>query len=473
MRAFFANGVKKMHVPWAVEGLPALLHLSLFLFFVGLLIFLFNTAHKVFISVVWWIGVFLIVYGWITLWPIIHHDSPYHSPLTTPAWFLYAGIPHAAFKVLAAITFGCFCGSQTWNWCEGLRKRYQERMSGGVEKAAENTALERSSEIYVQILDWTINALGDDDSLEDFFEAIPGFFDSEFVKGPGIVFDNELLQKFRDVSDGFLGRTWSTNSIDDPGKVRRFDVAMNAMNLIPQSGASFILYKNLFKHWDDMPQTLEKGHSLACWCTSGNRTVAQYAQATIARILVSVRERNDSWVTLAARIFDLPEQNLRDNIALGVDSVLLAIFIHATRQSLRSDCPNYPALEALSKLDICNTHPRLQHEFCTLWNKIVREAKNQGSSPTRPVDILRSIFHPYIALHQGTPTAFSASTNKDDEIMLNPSSYSLCHLDSHRPDLTPQISPPLATPLGNSPDALWPLSFLSADGGDTDSLHTE
>ncbi|KAN0116055.1 hypothetical protein V8E52_006361, partial [Russula decolorans] len=41
MRAFFADGLDNMHVPWAVEGLPTLLHLSLFLFFGGLVIFLF------------------------------------------------------------------------------------------------------------------------------------------------------------------------------------------------------------------------------------------------------------------------------------------------------------------------------------------------------------------------------------------------------------------------------------------------
>jgi Family of unknown function (DUF6535) len=45
MRAFFANGVEKMHISWAVEGLPTLLHLSLFLFFGGLVIFLNNVDH--------------------------------------------------------------------------------------------------------------------------------------------------------------------------------------------------------------------------------------------------------------------------------------------------------------------------------------------------------------------------------------------------------------------------------------------
>ncbi|KAH9956666.1 hypothetical protein BGW80DRAFT_1213327, partial [Lactifluus volemus] len=41
IRAFFANGVEKFHLPWSVEALPALLHLSLFLFFTGLAIYLF------------------------------------------------------------------------------------------------------------------------------------------------------------------------------------------------------------------------------------------------------------------------------------------------------------------------------------------------------------------------------------------------------------------------------------------------
>ena len=73
MRAFFANGVDKMHIPWAVEGLPMLLHLSLFLFFGGLAIYLFNVDQEVFTCVVSWIGLFLAVYGLISLLPMIRH----------------------------------------------------------------------------------------------------------------------------------------------------------------------------------------------------------------------------------------------------------------------------------------------------------------------------------------------------------------------------------------------------------------
>jgi hypothetical protein len=74
MRAFFANGVKNIHVPWAIEGLPTLLHLSLFLFFGGLAIFLFNVDHEVFTYVAWWIGLFSFVYGMITPLPIVWHN---------------------------------------------------------------------------------------------------------------------------------------------------------------------------------------------------------------------------------------------------------------------------------------------------------------------------------------------------------------------------------------------------------------
>ena len=108
MRAVFADGLDKMHIPWAVEGLPTLLHLSLFLFFGGLVIFLFHVDREVFGSVVWWIGLFSMVYVSITLLPLIRHDSPYYAPLSTPAWFLYASIPYGTFKILYLITTTLF-----------------------------------------------------------------------------------------------------------------------------------------------------------------------------------------------------------------------------------------------------------------------------------------------------------------------------------------------------------------------------
>ncbi|KAI0293702.1 hypothetical protein B0F90DRAFT_1642314, partial [Multifurca ochricompacta] len=73
IRAFFAEGVEKLHLPWAVEALPTLVHFSLFLFFAGLLIFLFNINHTVFKVVVWWVALCITAYICITFMPMFRH----------------------------------------------------------------------------------------------------------------------------------------------------------------------------------------------------------------------------------------------------------------------------------------------------------------------------------------------------------------------------------------------------------------
>ncbi|KAH9031450.1 hypothetical protein EDB83DRAFT_2229569, partial [Lactarius deliciosus] len=47
IRAFFAEGVERLRLPWTVEALPTLLHISLFLFFAGLGVFLFGIHRTV------------------------------------------------------------------------------------------------------------------------------------------------------------------------------------------------------------------------------------------------------------------------------------------------------------------------------------------------------------------------------------------------------------------------------------------
>jgi hypothetical protein len=252
IRAFFADGVDKMHMPWAVEGLPALLHLSLFLFFGGLVIFLFNVDREVFLCVVSWIGLFSMVYGLITLLPLIRQDSPYYSPLSILTWFSYASIRYVAFKVLVSTTRR-YSSIATWQRYCGLMYRYRGWMLGGVEKKAEETASELSSKIDVGILDWTISALGDDDSLERFIEAIPGFFNSKLVEDLREHLTTDIRGRLFFALDGFLDRTLSSNSVIDSVKLRRLDMSLNAMNLIPVSHVWSVLTNILFYHWDHVP----------------------------------------------------------------------------------------------------------------------------------------------------------------------------------------------------------------------------
>ena len=473
MREYFADGLDKMHVPWAVEGLPTLLHLSLFLFFAGLAIFLFHVDREVFGLVVWWIGLFSMVYVSITLLPLIRNDSPYHAPLSTPAWFLYAGMPYVTFKILSSITTSCYY-SFSWTWArstrtlewwnrvcalsENLSYRFRRRMLGGVERAAEETASKRLSEIDTRIFDWTVTTLGDDISLEKFFEAIPGLLKSKLVQNFRGHLSGERLDRLSEVAHEFLGRTWSSNSIGDAEKARRFDIVMDAMGLIPAFDISSIFHNILFKYWDEVPQSIEMGRTVARWCTGNGQKIDVYAQSIIGGILGSVRERDDSWVTLAARVPGSADYDLRDDIANGGDSVLLAILIHVTRRYINFDDVDSGALRTLCNLDIRKTLPRLQHDFCTLWNEVAREARTRFS--TEPIVVLKLLHRLYITLH---PDAEASLADFSDPLF-NPSPfrpsepYPHCDNASHHSDSAARVQVPLSLPIqsANLPDTLPP-----------------
>jgi hypothetical protein len=159
---------------------------------------------------------------------------------------------------------------EAWRCYHGLKKRYRDWMIGSVEKTAGRTALEESSKIDIGILDWTISALGDDDSLEKFIEAIPGFFHSKLVKD----LPDDISRRLSDALDGFLDRTLSSNAVIDSDKFHRLDIFMNAINFLHVSEVSSILRSILFDYWDPLPHRAEIGHTLAHWCTNNDQRTA-------------------------------------------------------------------------------------------------------------------------------------------------------------------------------------------------------
>jgi len=102
-------------------------------------------------------------------------------------------------------------------------------------------------------------------------------------------------------------------------------------------------------------------------------------------------------------------------------------------------------LSSLSQFDILDANPRLQSEFCSLWNELVLQEKkfslrsiilrSMVDSQFSAIGVLRKIRHLYIALHHGTdsaPTQFSATTRSYNPILFLPSSYPSCDIAAHR-----------------------------------------
>ncbi|KAH9965673.1 hypothetical protein BGW80DRAFT_1447786 [Lactifluus volemus] len=467
IRAFFDNGVKKFHLRGSVEGLTALLHLSLFLFFSGLIVFLFNIDHTVFSWVASWVGLAGSVYGFITVMPIFWHDSPYYAPLSSSLWFfcngtLYTFLEIRRLLLRLALFFNPSSSSRfridlpnlsdlplfdpdrsrlrAYRISKNLSKACRRRISRGLTETVQETGSKLSPEINTRILIGTVNALDQEKEFEQFFAAVPRFWDVfHYSNTTPAELTAKLDLTMAEAFAVFLSRSFSLTSVSMDERVAICVMAADTIQL-PHStmnvlGSVFSLGN---KDMLDYPLRI-----------SGNRDTGLCSQGIIAGVIASVSERDERWVALVKDQLGVSEAELLNYLSNG-NSVLLANLIHITGPLFRlclEDIPNMAyhltnILSCISKFDIENTLPGLQHDFCALWNKIAQEARHRDS-PEISSHILRPIRHLYIALHQDTdaaPTDFDGSTADTDLVLRDPSSYPLCHIPAHLSTDTDEIA---------------------------------
>jgi hypothetical protein len=443
IRAFFAEGVDNLRLPATVEALPALLHLSLFLFFAGLLIFLFNINITVFSVVAWWIGLCTTVYACITLMPIFRHDSPYYAPLSSSAWFIYAGTLCVLFQVLQWFSHHIdeFHVTQNRFRFGDLGKHYRKWFLQGVGKTVEETARNPSPEIDYRALMLTFDSLDEDHELERFFAGVPGFCNSQVVHDPMGRFIEPNIIKLSVALTGLLDRTMTSNLVPEPVKQRRSIICMKAMDAVSVTLDRWIFDRLFTGEWDGLLGAVEFGLFVMKARYDGPLP-AFYSQSMVSIIIARVQVRDRRWFELVTGQLGISELVLQSYLTHG-DSVLLANLIYISRLSMdiypmhdwrrRTDSRS-KTFDSVSKLDAEHTLPALQHDFCSLWNELVLNARNESPVYSLSLLILRHLRNIYITLHHGTfaaPTTFSSSTADDDRILYRTSSYPLCNVESH------------------------------------------
>jgi hypothetical protein len=354
--------------------------------------------------------------------------------------------------------------------------------------APENTALLKSPpELDARALMWTFGRLDEDHELVRFFSGLPGFHSSKFLKEPlrGLTDDQKL--ELLAAMIGFLDRTYSSDLLSDRIKRQREDICGNAIDLVDTPKAYRQIVRGL-ANWDNDPSLMDpvatfqglmmktmsvraenesrsellssntgwsrsyNQHSLAPVQSTeilqfvrrlGNRKgedTTPVIKAIFSIAVARVNRHDDAWFILASDELAIPEATLRLHAAYG-NSLSLAILIHIIRQQfIYFRTPSWPSwevsrvLKSASTFDVQDTSPELQHEFCALWNQIVRKAQddNDREIAWRTLDSFRRI---YIALHQGTdsvPTNFPAVTYSPASLSLTDRSmYPLCHVPSH------------------------------------------
>ena len=439
IRAFFSEGVENCLLPWTVDALPTLLHISLFLFFAGLVVFLCEINLTIFKLVVSWVGLCVAFYGCITCMPIIRHDSPYYTPLSLPAWHIVTATRFIIYRFLR------------W-FIRPLRIRYNAAYSDflsleescrkslvrGMQKTAEETALDSPSGIDARAFRWTFDCLDEDRELERFFSGLPGFRTSDLVDNPIPGLAQEENTKLSKVLLGLVERTFSSDMLPAYVKDRR---ALICAKAIDPKHTSFddkhlIVKKIVFNYRRDCAVTIGLAKVFQSW---ENDARPWLAQVTIYDVITSSQSRDDTWFNIASNGLGFTEAKLRSYATDG-DSLSLVILIYFLRKQF-TNYRNRTAttqsrdlwlfLKIASNFDVKEASLELQHEFCTLWNQIVKDALHRDHDFMASQMVywtLGPILCVYLSLHQGTdsvPEWFSTDAS------IYPSWYPLCKVPEH------------------------------------------
>ena len=381
LRAFHKQGVEKLHIPWMMEAVPVLLHLSLFLFFAGLSVFLFGIHHTIFKVVTAWIALCVGLYAFLTILPYMYKNSPYSTPLSAPAFSSLTVIRYIFFRFLRR--FPRMDPSICIPFCDPWTIRLDDFFSYSMRKTREKLAFDLGSKIDYESLLWTFKSLNEDTDFETFFERLPRLRKSKIGENLDLQvgFIDANKDKLSSALIGLMDRTLSSNLVPESVKQRRMVICIKAVGSTSILEPWYILYRVLFGDWYRFLGCIEFGLLAQNWEKKFDKATSFSAQC-VAALTMSIVPRDERWIRLASGLLNV-SNTLLPNYVINGDSILLANVIFIIRRTVQaysgSAEPNRNdiisassrTLEALCKLNIQGTLPELQYEFCDLWNLLV------------------------------------------------------------------------------------------------------
>src|SRR5258708_3297474 len=251
VRSFLFLGANKYSIISAMGLTPMLLHLSVFLFFAGLLIFFFIVYKTIAIVISISVGVFAIVYLTWTILPCIDYRSPYHTPMSTVLWYIWKTffssvtlclrwplkllhcclVPHNFGDITSVrqpILTRCF---QT---VDNSSKKHQQDLMDGFRRCTVQGALDAPVLMDLKALTWLFGrpGLGENSKFQEFVANIPEGTIIQLMSGPiesgRIVFRDHLLTLIRSCTPGAV---W----LNEDMRRRRLLVCLNAIHHVAKA----------------------------------------------------------------------------------------------------------------------------------------------------------------------------------------------------------------------------------------------
>jgi len=164
LRQYLNEGCERWNMPVVAEAVPGLLHVSLFLFLVGLGEFVLHINATVGLWTAIPIGFSGLLYTFTTLAPIIYPQSPYQNSFSGLIWYLIQKFHVRTYKDRGP---------------EGVSKPVSTtRSQGQMQLAMEESGGRKKRD--KRAIRWLVDNLTEEAEMELFVMAIPGSFNAEW-----------------------------------------------------------------------------------------------------------------------------------------------------------------------------------------------------------------------------------------------------------------------------------------------------
>jgi Family of unknown function (DUF6535) len=415
VRSVLFFGMEKYRMRLAVETAPTLLHLSVFLFFIGLVVFFFTIFKTVAVVVLIAVGFFGLAYLALTILPCLDRSCPYRTPMSSPWWYLWhtslSGVAQYLHFILRQL-HNCLVPlnlgeittrrqrllTQWLQTIEDFAEKHGKRLKHGFRGTVVECAREASQDIDVKALTWLFQlpALTEKSKIQKFVASLPGetiiqLLSKSFQDGK-VTFRHHLSTLFRSCTPGT-----ASSGLDENMRRRRLLVCLNAVHHIAKASIAFPpssrLLNEMRLHFANIalmrPLWVDRDPAI--------RVTARSICALFARQLLRQRQLGEGELSWLQEVMDKPSHTIfnEHNNRARVDSMNVDAFVDGVLSYQRDDLPNVLAISFKDTLMVLmNTNSRASVHTDTFeeWLSYhIRRRIEQDNDPGRDnvVDQLR------------------------------------------------------------------------------------
>ena len=268
VRTYLFEGKLNFHTRHIAENISLLMHAAIFLFFAGLIEFLYTINHEVAYFVIVAVSIFAFIYIVLTGLPVIFRQCPYQTPLSSILWYLGHGL------VVALLWLFSWSSNHVRAW----KEEFCMRLHYGITKHLVNKA-DLKNQIDLKALQFALRSCRDENDVEGFLDAIPGYLQSNDSEshiadiGELLNAKDEDIQLSRRMVLLFASCVDADGRMDKTVRRRRAITCARAIWEISKAFLSNRIKVDLPEHASQILQQLSQDH---------DPTVAFAARSTIA-----------------------------------------------------------------------------------------------------------------------------------------------------------------------------------------------